>query len=73
VVVKLEFKKDGLKINGKKIFPICAEFHYWRMDPRWWDDVLRRLIKGAGIQIVASYIPWSVHEPIKGDFDFTGG
>ena len=72
MVVKLEFKKDGLKINGKKILPICAEFHYWRMDPRWWDDVLRRLIKGAGIQIVASYIPWSVHEPIKDDFDFTG-
>ena len=70
--VKLQFDKEGMKINDEKIFPLCAEFHYWRMDPRWWDDVLHRLIKGAGLDLVASYIPWSVHEPIKDDFDFTG-
>lgn len=72
MAAKLEFNKEGLTINGKKVLSMCAEFHYWRMDPRWWGDVLRRLIKGAGLDLVASYIPWSVHEPIKGDFDFTG-
>ena len=69
---KLQFDKNGITINGEKTFPLCAEFHYWRMDPRWWDDVLGRLIKGAGLDLVASYIPWSIHEPFKGDFDFTG-
>ncbi|MCK5327011.1 MAG: beta-galactosidase, partial [Candidatus Latescibacteria bacterium] len=69
---KLQFDKDGITINNEKTFPLCAEFHYWRMDPRWWDDVLNRLIKGAGLDLVASYVPWSIHETIKGDFDFTG-
>jgi len=68
----VEVGKDGLKVNGEKILPICGEFHYWRVDPKWWDDILGRLMKGAGLTMVASYIPWSVHEPIRGDFDFTG-
>lgn len=42
----IEFSKDGLWVRGEKIIPMCAEFHYWRMEPRWWDDVLGRLIKG---------------------------
>lgn len=72
MAAKLQLNKNGITIDGKKILPICAEFHYWRMDPKWWDDVLRRLIKFAGVPLVASYIPWSVHEQVRGDFDFTG-
>ncbi|MFH1007762.1 MAG: alpha-amylase family protein [Candidatus Latescibacterota bacterium] len=68
----VQFGKDGLRIKGEKIVPMCAEFHYWRVEPRWWDDILGRLIKGAEMPMVASYIPWSFHEKIRGDFDFTG-
>jgi beta-galactosidase len=72
VTQPVEFSKEGLWVKGEKIIPMCAEFHYWRMEPRWWDDVLGRLIKEAEMTMVASYIPWSFHEKIKGDFDFTG-
>lgn len=69
---RVQISKDGIRIDGKKILPICGEFHYWRVDPKWWDDILKRLIKGAEMTMVASYIPWIIHEPIRGDFDFTG-
>jgi len=69
---KVEFSKTGLRINGEPILPMCAEFHYWRVDPKLWDDILSRLIKGSGLKMVASYIPWSIHEPHKGMWDFTG-
>lgn len=62
---RVEFGKDGLKVKGQKMLPICGEFHYWRVDPKWWNDVLGRLFKDAEMTIVASYIPWSVHEPIR--------
>ena len=68
----VEFGKDGLRVKGEKIIPMCAAFHYWRVEPRWWDDILGRLIKGAEMTMVASYIPWSFHEKVRGDFDFTG-
>ncbi|NIA10531.1 MAG: hypothetical protein GWP10_12575, partial [Nitrospiraceae bacterium] len=68
----VKFSKTGLEVKGKPVLPICAEFHYWRVDPKYWDDILGRLIKNAGITMVASYIPWSIHEPHKGVFDFTG-
>ena len=69
---KVEFSKSGLKVGGKPVLPMCGEFHYWRVDPSLWDDILGRLMKGCGLTMVASYIPWSVHEPRKGVFDFTG-
>lgn len=69
---RIKYSKEGLEIDGKPILPMCAEFHYWRSDPKAWDDILGRMIKGAGFTMVASYIPWSVHEPYKGVFDFTG-
>ncbi|MCK4591084.1 MAG: beta-galactosidase, partial [Candidatus Latescibacteria bacterium] len=69
---RVKFNKEGLWVNEEKVLPICGEFHYWRVDPCWWDDILSRLMKGAEMSMVASYIPWSVHEPIRGDFDFTG-
>ena len=49
---KLEFNKEGMKINGEKILPVSAAFHYWRMDPKWWDDVLGELIKNAEMPMV---------------------
>ena len=68
----VKFSKTGLEINGEPVSSMCAEFHYWRTDPKHWDDILGRLIKGSGLKMVASYIPWSIHEPKKGVFDFTG-
>ena len=69
---RVQIGRDGIRIDGSKVLPICGEFHYWRVDPRWWDDILGRLFRGAEMAMVASYIPWSVHEPVRGDFDFTG-
>ncbi|RKY74868.1 MAG: beta-galactosidase, partial [Candidatus Latescibacterota bacterium] len=62
-MARVQVGKDGIRIDGKKLLPICGEFHYWRVDPRWWDDILGRLFRGAEMTMVASYIPWSVHEP----------
>ena len=68
----VKFSKSRLEIDGEPVSSMCAEFHYWRTDPKLWDDILGRLIKGSGLKMVASYIPWSVHEPKKDIFDFTG-
>lgn len=49
----------------------AGEFHYYRTPPEAWAhrlDLLRR----AGFNAVASYIPWRWHELAEGDFDFEG-
>ena len=70
---RVKFSKSGLEIDGEPVLSMCAEFHYWRTDPKLWDDILGRILKGARLKMVASYIPWSFHEPKKGVFDFTAG
>ena len=50
---------------------LSGSFHYFRTHPAQWSD---RLIKmqAAGLNTVATYIPWNLHEPVKGQYKFDG-
>ena len=57
--------KDGeFKMNGESL-------HYFRIMPEYWEDRLKKL-KAAGFNTVETYVCWNMHEPKKGEFDFTG-
>lgn len=63
------FTENGLKI-GEKEYPLYSgSVHYWRMDPEHWSRVLDG-VKNMGFSIVETYIPWRIHEPVRGEFDF---
>jgi beta-galactosidase len=49
----------------------AAEFHYFRAAKTDWEHRLG-LIKEAGFDAVATYIPWRWHQPDDITFDFTG-
>lgn len=61
-----EFKKDG---ESFRIY--SGSMHYFRIMPEYWEDRLRKL-KAAGFNTVETYVCWNMHEPRKGEFDFTG-
>jgi beta-galactosidase len=64
--------KDGaFAIDGKPTFIATAEIQYFRTRRPLWGRILR-LAKEAGCNAVASYFPWSWHEPAEGETDFTG-
>ena len=50
---------------------LSGAIHYFRVVPEYWEDRLRKL-KAAGLNTVETYIPWNLHEPQKGVFNFTG-
>ncbi|MDT8286377.1 MAG: beta-galactosidase [Elusimicrobiales bacterium] len=66
-----EMRGGNFILNGKPTFIYSGEFHYFRCDPKDWADRLARA-KEAGLNAVASYIPWRWHEVKEGVFDFTG-
>ena len=43
--------------------------HYWRLPVDAWRDGLRAL-KAMGVPMVETYVPWGVHEPEPGQWDF---
>lgn len=61
--------KEDFLLNGKGIKLISGAIHYFRMMPSQWEDSLYNL-KALGANTVETYIPWNIHEPVEGQFDF---
>ncbi len=49
-----------------------GEIHYFRLDKNDWEDRIVKA-KDAGLSFVSTYVPWSFHEKIEGQFDFENG
>lgn len=58
-------------LDGKRRQIISGSMSYFRMAPQHWADRLDKLA-ALGANAVELYVPWNLHEPYKGRFDFTG-
>jgi beta-galactosidase len=58
-------------LNDQPQFIQAGEFHYFRTPKKEWAHRLG-LLKAAGFNAVASYIPWLWHQTGEGDSDLTG-
>lgn len=63
--------RDQFYLNGEPFQIISGGIHYFRVLPFYWEDRLLKL-KALGCNTVETYIPWNMHEPEKGQFDFYG-
>lgn len=57
--------------GGVPQLPVMGEIHYNRMDHRYWRDALLKM-KSSGINIVATYCIWSLHEEMEGELSWEG-
>ena len=57
--------------NGKPFFPVMGEFHYCRYPNQYWDEEIKKM-KAGGINIIASYVFWILHERKEGVFNWEG-
>lgn len=63
--------KDEFYLDGKPVKLMSGAVHYFRLVPEYWEDCLYNL-KAMGFNTVETYIPWNIHEPEEGVFDFSG-
>ncbi len=68
---KVEIRKKTVFVGKKRIPLVSGEVHYWRLNPRYWKDILDR-VREMGINVVSTYVAWDYHEYRRGKFDFTG-
>lgn len=69
VAPRFAYDRVSIKVNGERTFLISGEFHYFRVPKNEWRRRLR-LLKDVGGTCVATYIPWSIHEPEEGKIVF---
>jgi beta-galactosidase len=62
---------DRFELNGKPFQVIAGEMHYARIPREYWQNRIQ-MAKAMGLNTIATYVFWNVHEPKPGEFDFAG-
>ncbi len=60
-----------IEVNGKPLIPVIGEFHYSRYPSQYWEESILKM-KAGGLNVIATYIFWNIHERKEGEFDWTG-
>ncbi|WP_246569735.1 glycoside hydrolase family 35 protein [Lentibacillus saliphilus] len=68
---KLTVQGKELFLNDEPIQLISGAIHYFRVVPEYWEDRLLKM-KACGFNCVETYVPWNLHEPKEGEFNFSG-
>jgi len=62
---------DHFELNGKPIQILSGEMHYERIPHEYWKARME-MAKAMGLNTIATYVFWNVHEPRPGVYDFSG-
>ena len=66
---QLTWDNKGFYVDGKPAYIMSGEFHYFRVPRQDWAARMR-LLREAGGNMLATYVPWLIHEPQEGQFVF---
>jgi beta-galactosidase len=58
-------------VDGKPLQIISGEMHYPRVPREYWRDRMKKA-RAMGLNTIATYVFWNLHEPQPGVFDFSG-
>lgn len=62
---------DHFELDGKPFQVISGEMHYARIPREYWRARLQ-MARAMGLNTIATYVFWNVHEPRPGVYDFSG-
>jgi beta-galactosidase GanA len=62
---------DNFVLDGKTFRYLSGSFHYFRQHPDHWEDTIKKMAVG-GLNAVQTYVAWNLHEPQKGEINFSG-
>ncbi|XP_021516738.1 beta-galactosidase-1-like protein 2 isoform X2 [Meriones unguiculatus] len=78
IPIWLQHQRLGLRTKGPNFMLEDSTFqifggsiHYFRVPREYWRDRLLKM-KACGLNTLTTYVPWNLHEPERGKFDFSG-
>uniref|UniRef100_A0A803T6B4 Beta-galactosidase n=1 Tax=Anolis carolinensis TaxID=28377 RepID=A0A803T6B4_ANOCA len=70
-VLGLQAKDTQFLLEERPFRILGGSLHYFRIPREYWKDRLMKM-KACGLNTVTTYVPWNLHEAIRGKFDFSG-
>lgn len=69
--MRVTFDDKSFFVDGKRIWLVCGEMHYFRIPGQLWEDRFKKA-KENGINCISTYMAWNFHEQESDCYDFTG-
>nr|XP_023500943.1 beta-galactosidase-1-like protein 2 isoform X10 [Equus caballus] len=67
----LQAKDQNFMLEDSTFWIFGGSVHYFRVPKEYWRDRLLKM-KACGLNTLTTYVPWNLHEPERGRFDFSG-
>lgn len=67
----LAFQNRTFYLDGSPLRILSGSLHYFRVVPEYWWDRMRKM-KACGLNTLTLYVPWNLHEPYPGKYNFKG-
>ncbi len=68
---RIDVNNFYMTVDGKPMIATMGEMHYSRMPREHWEEQILKL-KAGGVNVLATYVFWALHEPHEGDNRWTG-
>eukprot|EP00475_Leptophrys_vorax_P009092 TRINITY_DN1597_c0_g1_i1.p1 TRINITY_DN1597_c0_g1~~TRINITY_DN1597_c0_g1_i1.p1 ORF type:complete len:831 (-),score=183.81 TRINITY_DN1597_c0_g1_i1:74-2566(-) len=69
--LNVTYDSRAILLDGQRKLLIAGCIHYPRSTPAMWPSLISKA-KAGGIDVIQTYLFWNIHEPVKGQYDFTG-
>ncbi|MDQ8205009.1 beta-galactosidase [Pelagicoccus sp. SDUM812003] len=68
---RVSVNNQYIELNGEPWIPVVGEIHFARYPAEYWSEAIRKM-KAGGINLIATYVFWNMHERVEGEFDWEG-
>ena len=68
---RIDVNSFYMSMAGKPVIPVMGEFHYSRYPAEQWEEEILKM-KAGGVTVIPTYVFWSLHEEVEGQFRWDG-
>nr|GMC50041.1 beta-galactosidase 15-like [Ipomoea batatas] len=69
--IEVNHNGRAITINGVPRILLSGAIHYPRSTAEMWPDLMKKA-KAGGLDAIETYVFWNIHEPVRGQYDFSG-